>query len=83
MIELAERFPPERVEAACRRALEHDSLHYRTVKTLLLHRPEWLAVPGAVHGSEPYVGQARFARPAHALFHAEAPTVALELFAAP
>ena len=83
VIELAARFPPERVEAACRRALEHDSLHYRTVKTLLLHRPEWLTAPGAVHGTEPYVGQARFARPAHALFHAEPSTAALELFAAP
>jgi transposase len=83
VIDLAERFPPERVEAACRRALEHDSLHYRTVKTLLLHRPEWLTAPGTVHGTEPYVGQARFARPARALFHAEAPTAALELFAAP
>ena len=83
VIDLTERFPPERVEAACRRALEHDSPHYRTVKTLLLHRPEWLTAPGAVHGTEPYIGQARFARPAHALFHAEAPTAVLELFAAP
>jgi hypothetical protein len=83
VIDLTGRFPPERVEAACRRALEHDSLHYRTVKTLLLHRPEWLTTPGTVHGTEPYVGQARFARPAHALFHAEAPTAALELFVAP
>jgi transposase len=83
VIGLAERFPPERVDAACRRALEHDSPHYRTVKTLLLHRPEWLTAPGTVHGTEPYVGQARFARPAHALFHAEAPTAAPELFAVP
>jgi hypothetical protein len=56
VIELAERFPPERVEAACRRALEHDCPHYRTVKALLLHRPVWLTAPGTVHGTEPYVG---------------------------
>jgi hypothetical protein len=83
VIDLTERFPPERVEAACRRALEHDSPHYRTVETLLLHRPEWLTAPGAVHGTEPYIGQARFARPAQALFHAAASTAVLELFAAP
>ena len=73
MLHLAERFEPARVEAACRRALEHDSPYYRTVKTLLVHRAAWLTTSGAVDSTEPYVGAARFARPAHDLFRVEPP----------
>lgn len=81
VLRLAERFGPARVEAACRRALEHDSPHYRTVKTLLVHRPAWLTASAAVPSAEPYVGSARFARPAQLLFHPEPSTAALDLFA--
>lgn len=80
VLRLAERFEPPRVEAACRRALEHDSPHYRTVKTLLVHRPAWLSADPAARSAEPYVGTARFARPARSLFLAEPPTAALDLF---
>lgn len=80
VIRLAGQFPAERVEAACRRALAHDSPHYRTVKTLLVHRPVWLTAGTAVPSGEPYVGTARFARPAHTLFQTEAPTPALGPF---
>lgn len=30
-----QRYGPARLEAACQRALAHDSLHYRTVETIL------------------------------------------------
>lgn len=80
VLRLAERFEPLRVEAACRRALEHDSPHYRTVKTLLVHRPAWLTADPAARSPEPYVEAARFARPAHRLFHPEPPTAALDRF---
>ena len=82
VLRLAERFEPARVEAACRRALEHDSPHYRTVKTLLVHRPAWLTASAAAPRTNPYVGSARFARPAQLLFHPETPAPALDLFVA-
>jgi transposase len=84
VLRLAERFEPARVEAACRRALEHDSPHYRTVKTLLVHRPAWLTLSGDAEfdPSVPYLEQARFARPAHTLFPSETPApAASDLFA--
>jgi transposase len=82
VLRLTERFEPARVEAACRRALEHDSPYYRTVKTLLVHRPAWLTASTAAPSTEPYVGAARFARPAQHLFHPETPSLALDLFVA-
>jgi transposase len=80
VLRLAERFEPARVEAACRRALEHDSPHYRTVKTLLVHRSAWLSADRTAPSPEPYVEAARFARPARRLFHPEPPTAAPDLF---
>jgi transposase len=75
----AKRYGPARLEAACTRALAHDSAHYRTVKTILatgadqqpLDEPQ---TPAAY-------GHARFARSAASLFgstdlfNPEAPTV--------
>jgi hypothetical protein len=62
----------ERLEAACARALAHDSPHYRTVKTIL--------ATGADQRSDVPVttpagyGRTRFTRPAHELFADLIPT---------
>jgi transposase len=73
VIRLSERFAPAQLEAACRRALDHDSPFYRTVKTLLTCRTELLAVDVASvsKSSSAYLDQARFARSARALFLTE------------
>ncbi len=71
ILRLAERFGPVLLNVACRRALEHDSPFYRTVKTLLTCRPELLATASGDNAApaHPYLGGARFARSAHTLFH--------------
>lgn len=71
VLRLVERFPPAQLDAACRRALEHDSPFYRTVKTLLTCRPQLLTAEPADRASpsHPYLGGARFARSARTLFH--------------
>ncbi len=68
VIGLATRFDPHLVEAACQRALEHNSPHYGTVKTLLTRKPHLLHQPAIHYGSDPYLSRARFARPARNLF---------------
>lgn len=73
VIHLAARFDPLLVEAACRRALDHDSPHYRTVKTLLTSRLPWHASssrPSALT-SAAYIAGGRFVRPARSLFSLE------------
>jgi transposase len=69
VLRLAERFPAAQLEAACRRALEHDSPHYRTVKTLLTCRPQLLSLeaPCGARAAN-YLEQPRFARSARTLF---------------
>ena len=72
MLRLATPYSPTRLEAACARALDHDSPHYRTVKTILagghdLRVDNAAAIdPNARHGS-----RARFARDAADLFTAQ------------
>ena len=66
VIALGQRYGAARLEAACARALAHDSAHYRTVKTILasgadrqpLHEPH----------TPPAYGSARFVRSAASLF---------------
>ena len=73
VIGCAKSYGPLRLEAACDRALGHNSPHYRTVKSILatgadlqpLVEPE---TPAAY-------GRARFARSAAELFGADATTV--------
>jgi len=85
VIALAGRFGEARTELACRRALAHGSPHYRTVKTLLQARPQLLlesiavaaTSTAAADAAEPYLREARFARPAHALFPDDAQTIRL------
>jgi transposase len=66
VLHLVEQFGRERVEAACQRALLHDSPHYRTVKTILHTgadlRAELQEVPAVTYGAS------RFARDAASLF---------------
>ncbi|MBK7794513.1 MAG: IS21 family transposase [Betaproteobacteria bacterium] len=65
-LRLAERYGAARLEAACRRALAHDSLFYRTVKTILVggHDQE----PLVTVATSPYARGARFVRDAEDLF---------------
>ena len=72
VIRLATQFDAARLEAACRRALDHGSPFYRTVKTLLAHRPQLLD-PQNPFSTDPYLQQARFARAARSLFPSDHP----------
>jgi len=72
VLRLANQFTPARLEAACLRALAHDSPHYRTVKTILAGGHDLRADPTA--GIDPDVrhgSNARFARDAADLFPAQ------------
>jgi transposase len=67
VLRLAERFGNTRLEAACARALAHDSPYYRTVKTILVGGFD-LRPPEARDESAVYVQQPLFVRPARELF---------------
>jgi transposase len=66
-LRLAERYGSARLEAACVRALAHDSLFYRTVKTILAGGFDQQPML-ALQSSAPYAGGARFVRDAETLF---------------
>jgi hypothetical protein len=70
VLRLAERYGNSRLEAACLRALAHDSIFYRTVKTILAggfdQQPLTTAQP-----APPYARGARFVRDAEDLFGVE------------
>jgi transposase len=68
VLRLATRFGEARLEAACARALAHDSPHYRTVRTILLGGHDLRSEPPPADPSVTYIHQPRFARPAHELF---------------
>lgn len=64
VIGLAERFDPERVDAACRRAIEVGDPNYRTVKGILAAGTETdesagpaTAVPAHLHGQAGLFGE--------------------------
>jgi len=63
----ADSFGAERLEAACRRALDHDSIHYRTVKTILQGNFDRLP-PAQERQHDLYAVDARFIRSAKSLF---------------
>jgi len=70
VLRLAKSYPAARLEAACARALAHDSPFYRTVKTILagghdLQAPPPVSTDGRTHSG-------RFARDAASLFAAPA-----------
>jgi len=67
VIALVKGHGAERVEAACARALAHDSPFYRTVKTILASGVD-LQAPMAIDTPAGYAGTPRFARDALSLF---------------
>lgn len=70
ILRLAKSYPAVRLEAACVRALAHDSPFYRTVKTILAGGHDLQASPAEVATGAPHSG--RFARDAASLFAAPA-----------
>lgn len=70
VLRLAKSYPAVRLEAACARALAHDSPFYRTVKTILAGGHDLQAVPSAIPDGNTHSG--RFARDAASLFAAPA-----------
>jgi hypothetical protein len=77
VLRLLKPYGPQRLEAACARALAHDSVHYRTVKTILAGGFDRLQTSPAVLTSSPYMPGGRFVRRARELFEAEASTADL------
>lgn len=67
-LHLADRFGGSRLEAACARALAHDSVFYRTVKTILAGGHDLQPLPSST--TPAYAGSARFVRDAETLFGA-------------
>jgi len=61
VLRLASRFGDTRLEAACARALAHDSPHYRTVRTILMGGHDLRAEPTPVDHTSTYIQHPRFA----------------------
>jgi len=64
ILQMAKRFGPLRLEAACKRALDHENPRYRTVKTILqkgLDQESEAPLP-APHLPDTYRGSSRFSR---------------------
>lgn len=69
VLAMAARYGSARLEAACQRALAHDSPHYRTVKTILASGADRQPLRDAhVHDTPAAYGRARFTRSAADLF---------------
>jgi transposase len=71
VLRLANRYGNSRLEAACARAISHDSPHYRTVRTILIGGHDLRIEATAADPNGIYIVQARFARAAHELFGTE------------
>ena len=71
VLRLAERYGVLRLEAACARALAHDSIFYRTVKTILAGGFDLQPLPTFTQSAPAYAGGARFVRDAETLFGVE------------
>jgi transposase len=71
VIALGSRYGAQRLEAACARALAHDSVYYRTVKTILASNAD--LQPLAEATTPAAYGRARFVRSAAELFDAQGP----------
>jgi hypothetical protein len=65
---LLKPYGAKRLEAACARALAHDSPHYRTVKTILSTKADLQNAQADSHTPAAYAGANRFTRPAAELF---------------
>ncbi len=66
IVRLKAKYGPERLDAACRRALDHGSPHYRTVKTILAGGHDQIPATAPAAPERPHGG--RFARDAASLF---------------
>jgi hypothetical protein len=73
VLALAKRYSAARLEAACERALAHDSPHYRTVKTILATGAD--QQPLVQPQTPAAYTRARFTRSAADLFGAEPSTL--------
>ena len=71
---LLKPYGAKRLEAACARALAHDSPHYRTVKTILSTKADVQGAQADSHTPPAYAGANRFTRPAAELFPTPSPT---------
>lgn len=67
MLHLGKPFGAQRLEAACERALAHDSPYYRTVKTILATGADLLRSQPPPQTPSAY-GASRFVRDAASLF---------------
>lgn len=74
VLRLVERYGALRLEAACVRALAHDSIFYRTVKTILAGGFDQQPLGNHLESARAYGTSARFVRDAETLFGVE-PTV--------
>ena len=64
-------FPDRLLEAACSRALAFQSVHYRTIKSMIEVGAEQQSLPKGEEEAlaEPYSGKGRFCRDASLLLH--------------
>jgi hypothetical protein len=79
VLRLASRYGNARLEAACARALAHDSPHYRTVRTILIGGHDLRTEPTYPDARGIYLDGARFARAAYELFGTDAVAVASDV----
>jgi transposase len=77
ILALGKRYGAARLEAACDRALTHDSPYYRTVKTILASGADRQGAAGAHDTPDAYAG-ARFVRSAASLFGSTADLFGLD-----
>lgn len=71
---LLKPYGAQRLEAACARALAHDSPHYRTVKTILSTKADVHGAQADSHTPPAYAGTNRFTRAAAELFPTPQPS---------
>lgn len=71
---LLKPYGAKRLEAACARALAHDSPHYRTVKTILSTKADVQGAQADNHTPPAYAGTNRFTRAAAELFPTPQPS---------
>ena len=70
VLRLQKSYPPNRLEAACARALAHESPYYRTVKTILAGGHDLRSDDRVAAAPETVPHSGRFARNAASLFAA-------------
>ena len=74
VLRLAERYTALRLEAACARALAHNSAFYRTVKTILAGGFDLQPLTTVSRPARAYGDSARFARDAESMFSVDPPS---------